>query len=177
MSNGHDDPDRHDVPPGGMAPDAPPPSAPPPSHPLSSEPRPDETHQLDPPPVAPPAAPPVYTPDQVIVQKTGNGLAVAALVLGLLGLLISWIPFLFFLWGLFGVLAIIFGAIAASISRKEPMRGGKGMAITGLVTGILTLVFGAVIFAGMVAFFSDAGQDLQSELEELESELGTLTEQ
>ena len=67
----------------------------------------------------------------VYVQAApGNGLAVAALVLGIIGLVLFWIPLIPYP---LAILAIIFGAIEVKKQIK------KGLAIAGIVTGIITL--------------------------------------
>tara|TARA_B110000196_G_C21133414_1_gene659728 strand:- start:634 stop:1158 length:525 start_codon:yes stop_codon:yes gene_type:complete len=55
----------------------------------------------------------------------GNGFAIAALICGILGFVVP---------GL-GLLSIIFGAIGAGKKRK-----GRGMAITGMILGIVNLI-------------------------------------
>jgi uncharacterized membrane protein YvbJ len=54
-----------------------------------------------------------------------SGFAIAALVLGILGV---------------SVLAIIFGAIGINQTGKDPNLKGRGMAVAGLVLGILWLI-------------------------------------
>lgn len=69
----------------------------------------------------------------------GNGMAVAALVLGIVGIVLCW------LWGLGGVLGLlglIFGIVG--IKRANRGAGRKGMAISGLVLGIIALILGGV---------------------------------
>ncbi|MFG1790727.1 DUF4190 domain-containing protein [Nocardia sp. NPDC049149] len=115
--------------------------------------------QYPPPPPGqypPPGYPPQggYPGGQPAWQESpkGKGLAITALVLGILALLSCWT-----LVGgyLFGVLAIIFGLIAAVRS------GGKGMAITGLVLGALGLI-AAIVFTivGYSFFVKTGGKDL-----------------
>jgi hypothetical protein len=70
----------------------------------------------------------------------GNGMAVASLVLGICGLAFSWI-----LLGIPSILAVIFGHVGYAQHKR---RGGKGMAITGLVTGYTAIG----LFALLVAF-------------------------
>ncbi|SNZ03321.1 hypothetical protein SAMN05421503_0330 [Terribacillus aidingensis] len=68
----------------------------------------------------------------VVTRPEGNGLAVTALVLGLIALVLCWVPFMPYP---LAILAIIFGAIGAKKKIK------KGLGITGVVTGIITILF------------------------------------
>jgi hypothetical protein len=69
------------------------------------------------------------------VTTQTSGFAVASLVLGIIG---------FFLNPL-SILAVIFGAIALSQSGKNPAFRGKGMAVAGLVMGIIVIILWVVI--------------------------------
>jgi hypothetical protein len=91
-------------------------------------------------PLVPSPATPV---DLTVATRQTSGLAVASLVLGILG----------FMTGFTSVLAIIFGGIALSQMSKDTRLEGKGMAIAGLVLGIVVLVFGLLI-AALVAIAS-----------------------
>jgi heme/copper-type cytochrome/quinol oxidase subunit 2 len=86
----------------------------------------------------------------------GNGLAVAALVLGIVACLLFWTVF----GGIvLGVLAVIFGIVGARRARggRAPHRG---MSITGLVLGALGLIASAVIIvAGVSILNSDSFKD------------------
>lgn len=101
-----------------------------------------------------PMAPPVV---QVSVQpappvqpqnsETTNGLAIASMITGILGLLGAWA----FFGGLPAIAAVILGIIAL----KKP--GGKGMAITGIVTGGLGIVgFLIVLFIYFLAILASS---------------------
>src|SRR5690606_39836044 len=70
-----------------------------------------------------------------------TGLAVAALVLGIVALLSFWTVVGGYL---FGALGVIFGLIAAIKARKGTA-GGFGMSITGIVHSVLALI-GATLF-------------------------------
>jgi lysylphosphatidylglycerol synthetase-like protein (DUF2156 family) len=75
-------------------------------------------------------------------QTQGNGMAVAALVMGILAVVLCFIPFLSWILGLLGV---IFGAVGMSKANKIGGKG-KGLAITGLILGVLGLIIGVAIF-------------------------------
>jgi hypothetical protein len=68
---------------------------------------------------------------------TGNGLAIAALVCGLVGLLIANV--------ILGPLAIIFGAVAWSKANSGAPR--KGMAVAGTILGVVDIALFALILA------------------------------
>ncbi|MFC9994423.1 DUF4190 domain-containing protein [Nocardia sp. NPDC127526] len=86
----------------------------------------------------------------------GKGLAITALVLGILALLSFWT----ILGGiLFGLFALIFGIIAM-VKSKSGRAGGFGMALTGLILGLLGLA-GSVVFliVGWTVFEETGGKD------------------
>jgi Domain of unknown function (DUF4190) len=67
-----------------------------------------------------------------------HGLAVTSMVLGIVSLAFIWLPLIDLISPPCAVLAVIFGFMALpSINRGE--RLGKGFAIAGVVTGIVTL--------------------------------------
>ncbi|MEV6301368.1 flagellar basal body-associated FliL family protein [Actinoplanes sp. NPDC051861] len=75
----------------------------------------------------------------VSVRPPTSGMAVAALVLGIVGVLGGWCTF-----AVPCVLAIIFGCVGLSQTR-DGTRSGRGMAIAGLVLGLVPAVIIAVI--------------------------------
>lgn len=85
-------------------------------------------------------------------QQEKKGLAIASMVLGITSIVPGWcIPYLPFILGLIGV---ILGGV--SLSKKQ---GGKGMAVAGLVTSIISLIIYLILFivvgASLSAFFSN----------------------
>lgn len=94
--------------------------------------------------------------------KRGKGMAIAALVLGILALLFSWTV----IGGIFfGLIAVVLGLIASSKAKKG-RAGGRGMAITGIVLGVVSIVIaGALIALGATFLNSDTAQELQTCLE------------
>lgn len=91
--------------------------------------------------------------------KQGKGMAVTALILGVLALLVCWTV----IGGvLLGLPAIILGLVASSRAKKGKA-GGRGLAITGWVTGLLGLLLAialTVLAGTFLARFidSDAAQ-------------------
>jgi hypothetical protein len=82
-----------------------------------------------------------------------QGLAVTALVLGIVGLVTGWIP----VWGVIvGVFAILFGVIA--LAKKQ----SKGMAISGLVMGVVSIVMSAIVLAFVIIGARAVGGDPDS---------------
>ncbi|MBM4020243.1 MAG: DUF4190 domain-containing protein [Planctomycetes bacterium] len=60
-----------------------------------------------------------------------SGMAIASLVLGLVGI---------FACGFLGILAIIFGAVGMRDTRRDPNVKGRGLAVAGLILGIIDIV-------------------------------------
>src|SRR4051794_8709584 len=85
-----------------------------------------------------PAQPPIYY-QYVPIQRT-SGLAIASMVLGIVW--IYWIG---------SILAVIFGHIAISQTRKDATLRGRGMAIAGVVLGYVGLGVLALIIVFAVA--------------------------
>jgi hypothetical protein len=88
-------------------------------------------------PAAPPARPtyPASAPKPSSDSKNTAGTVGG--VIGITGFVLSWIPILGIFVGIpMGILAIIFGGVG--MSRADVP---KGMAVTGLVLGILTVIF------------------------------------
>jgi hypothetical protein len=99
-----------------------------------------------------------------------NGVAIAALVCGILALVISWIPGINLASFVLGIAAVICGILGIRNARIPGLRG-RGMAIAGLVTGLLALVVTVLIYVGLAALFSDPAvqQQIEDALEELET--------
>ena len=103
-------------------------------------------------PVPVPTPPPVAPPSGVPVP--GKGLAITSLVLGILATLSG----IFFIGGLFGIAAIVLGIIA--LQKKV----GKGMSITGIITGAL----GILGTLGAVAVIVLATSGIQSRAQDVQ---------
>jgi hypothetical protein len=85
--------------------------------------------------------------------QQSKGLAITALVLGILALLSSW----FFVGGALGLIAIVIGIIAVMQASKGKA-GGKGMAITGVILGVVSVLITAAVLAFTVWFVNEVGE-------------------
>ena len=95
---------------------------------------------------------PVYAQQPVFVQTAAptNGLGVGGFVTGLLGLVLCWVPWIGIL--LAGV-GIVLSGIAIPQGKKKG--AGNGLAIAGLVCGIIALIPALIV---MIALFSVASE-------------------
>ena len=71
-----------------------------------------------------------------------DGLAIAAMIVGILSLLTSWLV----IGALGGIVAIVLGFLARG-RLKQSGREGNGLAITGIVTGFLAVIIGGIVLA------------------------------
>jgi len=92
-------------------------------------------------------------------MRPRNGLGIAALVLGILAILTS----ITVVGGvLFGLVAIVLGFIGRGRAKRGEATNG-GMAMAGIITGIIGLLLSAALIAfGVSLVNSKAGKDLQS---------------
>jgi hypothetical protein len=127
---------------------------------------PPEQHPHRQPAPAPVYQPPTYQPPAFQQPQPAatesNGLAVAALVLGIIGVLSGLIP-LFFLgaWAC-GALALIFGLTG----RRRPAK--KGMATAGSILGVAALVLGTI----GVVIVVNAVDDVDDALTDFDESMG-----
>jgi hypothetical protein len=100
--------------------------------------------------------------------------AVFALVFGLSALFCALTAFLAPLGVAFGLIALILGIVGIVMSNR-PGVTGKGVAIGGLVTGLLGLLLGAAILVGAAVYFNDPENidRIERQLEQLREDLPT----
>ena len=116
-----------------------------------------------PPPPGPPAPPPGGAVPPPAAGYPGaeppKGLPIAAMVVGILALVLSICVFFFpFLGLVLGLVALVLGIVARSKVRKG-QAGGRGLAITGLITGGLAVLIAlAVIAFGAAILRTDTGK-------------------
>ena len=112
---------------------------------------------IPPVPPAPPgwgAPPPYGAPAPTFVRPepaATNGVATAALVVGIVA-----IPMLVLcgLGAIAGLVAVVLGVLGLVRAGKLPDSPGKGMAIGGLIIGVVSLIAGVAIFAAFLAGWS-----------------------
>lgn len=80
-----------------------------------------------------------------------NGLAITSLVLGILALATCWLTFPGII---LGILATIFGGVGIARGRSDRV-SNKGMAIAGLITGIVAAAIGTVLLVFALQLASD----------------------
>lgn len=108
---------------------------------------------------------------QPTTQGSGGGLAIAALVVGIVAFISGWVPF----WGLVvGIAAVVLGILGI----KKPS-DKKGLAIAGLVTGGLGALTGVIVtglaIVGMIGLaavsssIEDTVKDIDSKASEQKS--------
>lgn len=85
--------------------------------------------------------------------QPSKGLAVTSLVLGLIALLLSWLVFP----AVLGLIAVVLGFVAVAKASKGTA-GGRGMAIGGIITGVLSMIVAGLILAATVWFFNEVGE-------------------
>ncbi|RBY79832.1 hypothetical protein DQ238_09355 [Geodermatophilus sp. TF02-6] len=93
--------------------------------------------------------------------RKGSGLAIASMVLGIVALLLSWVPVINNLAAVLALVGLGLG-IPALLRARRGTHGGKGMAITGLVTSVLALVLVVVT----QVFYSKVVDEVQRSLDE-----------
>jgi membrane-bound ClpP family serine protease len=109
-----------------------------------------------------------------VPQASTNGLAVTSMILGIVGIIFSF-------FGIYGIIGAILGiaAVVLSIVGKKQIdasggaQKGANMSIAGLVTGIIAIVFGVIVFACTLACIGVANEATRG-LNELEDALKDL---
>jgi len=94
-------------------------------------------------------------------RRATNGLAIAALVCGIIGVVAGLIPFLFFLAFILGVLALVFGLVGRGTAKRREGAGSK-QAIAGAILGGVAVILGIVGVVILVNVINDTDEKLRS---------------
>jgi len=103
------------------------------------------------------------------VSNRANGAAITAVITGVVALLLSWIPGINLIAFVLGLIAVIAGAIGLR-NAGNPGTGGRGQAITGIITGILALVLGVLVYVGIASFIAE-NPEIQQQIDQIEQEM------
>ncbi|MEP6805487.1 MAG: DUF4190 domain-containing protein [Flavobacterium sp.] len=87
-------------------------------------------------------------------SNAGQGMGIAALVLGIVGAIAAFIPCFGLVAVIFGVLAIIFGAIGLSQAKRE--KASTTMPLAGLILGVVATAFVIIWVLVVVGTFGSA---------------------
>ncbi|MFH6957551.1 DUF4190 domain-containing protein [Flavobacterium aquidurense] len=96
-------------------------------------------------------------------STAGQGMGIAALVLGIVGAIAAFIPCFGLVAVIFGVLAIIFGAIGLSQAKRE--KAPTTMPLAGLVLGIVATAFVIIWVLVVVGTFGSAVMSHKDEIQ------------
>lgn len=97
------------------------------------------------------------------VNNANNGIAVAAMVVGIIGLICFWAPLIPVV---LGVLGLVFGIKGLNKSNTMPQNTGKGMSIAGIVCGSIAMVIGmiyTIIWCAAIAVAVEEYDDAEKE--------------
>ena len=96
----------------------------------------------------------------VATDRVGNGLAVGALVTGIVGTVLGFIPILFFVAWALGITAFVLGLVGRSRAKKRPQIGRKTMGTWGVVLGIAAFGMGSVGYGIVNSAVNDLDQSV-----------------
>ncbi|PRZ05210.1 hypothetical protein BCE75_108192 [Isoptericola sp. CG 20/1183] len=119
-------------------------------------------------PTPPPGQPPVpgsYGPQQPRPAAERRGLAITALVLGIVALLGCWIPFLNIGSAVVGIVGVVLG-IVAIVKASRGTVGGKVMAIVGTALSALAIALSIVISVATAAFVTATVEEQSDVIEQ-----------
>ena len=95
---------------------------------------------------------------RMVDEKRKNGLGVAALVVGIVAAAFSIIPLVGMIAFFLGPVAIILGIIAFFLKNRK-----KGMAITGFILGVVSLIAAGMVTAGVSAAAKSIDESINAE--------------
>jgi len=109
----------------------------------------------------PPAPLPPMKPITPTMEPQNKGMAITALVLGIIAILGSWIPFISIGSALIGIAGIVVGSIAISKAVKRTA-GGKTMAVIGTVLSGVAIIAAIISTTAGVMAVKDASDEIET---------------
>lgn len=100
----------------------------------------------------------------------GSGLAIAALVLGVVSLLLCWVPIVNNLFAVTAIVAIVLGLVAARRAKKG-RSSGRGTARAGWILGVVALVGVIGTQALYVSVLNDVSDEIDRSVEDARDDL------
>lgn len=92
--------------------------------------------------------------DSIKPEKKFHGLAIAAMIVGIVSLIFSFIPIVHWFFFFAGLAGLVLGIIGLVLVNKDKLRyKGKGMAIAGIVTSALSMIVVVATTIFLVKFF------------------------
>ena len=86
--------------------------------------------------------------------------SIVSLVCGIVGIVGSWIPYVGYIAPLAAIAGIIFGALALKKLKEEGTTEGKGLAMAGLILGIVSTAISVICLVCTVCALCVAGNVL-----------------
>lgn len=112
---------------------------------------------------------PAYGPGYGTPPKKTNTMALVGMIIAILSILVCWIPFVGIAGVIGGIAGVVLGALGLRKLRNDLAMGGRGMALTSLIVGVLAILGGIASTALAVAAISsidDAYTDFDQSWEE-----------
>jgi hypothetical protein len=109
--------------------------------------------------------------NRFVAPRRNNGLAVAALVLGILGVVFACCDGI---GAIFGILSLIFGIISMKqLKKSSGVEKGQGMALAGIIMGSISIIIGAIFIAYLIANRGQIADMLQQFMQSYQSSLNS----
>lgn len=105
----------------------------------------------------------------VTVQGASNGLATAALVIGIIALTLSWIPFVGFFGFILGLVAVGLG-LGGYVRSRARARLGHGTSIAGTIVGGVAVVLSLVVWMGTISAVDESIKQFDSDMKTIETD-------
>ncbi len=107
----------------------------------------------------------------VTVQGASNGLATAALVIGIIALALSWIPLVGFFGFILGLVAVGIGIGAFVRSRVRQL--GRGTAIAGTLLGGFAVVVSLAVWAATLTAVDAGVKQFDADMQKIQADYQT----